>query len=206
MNRNMNGSAGFTLLEVLVGLALMAILSILLVTALRTGTGLWERRSAGLDGTELASAFRTLQSNLERALPIPECLEPNAPCVVAFDGGPTEMRFVVANPGRVGRLGNTIMRLSIERGEGGLFLSIAWALYDPKVNIRVESFNETLLLLEGVEEIRFDYFGEAPAEPFARAWHQEWQTRGTLPAVVRMSLRSEKFPAQAWSIRLLNAI
>lgn len=201
-----DSSAGFSLLEVLVGLALMATLSLILIAALRSGIGLWERRNSTTDSAELAAAFRALQSNLERALPIPECAGLGAACAVAFDGGETELRFVVANPGRVGRLGDTVMRLSVDRSGRKPFLAIAWAPYDSAIGIHVDVFNETLLLLGDMDEAAFEYFGDAIDDPSRREWQVAWEGRDVLPSAVRIKLRSRNASERVWTVRLVKGV
>ena len=193
--------AGFSLLELLVALALLAVLAVMLTGALQFGTNVWRHKEVRRDGADLVAAYRTLENNIERALPIPERIAGTNDAFMAFDGTVDEVRFVVANPGHIGRLGDTVLRLAIETRNGTQFLGISWAPYDPKIGLMVETFNETLILLPDVRSISLRYFGASSNDPVVR-WSDEWQRQATLPQLVGIDLEDAEERRRSWIFRL----
>jgi general secretion pathway protein J len=194
--------AGFTLLELLVALALLAALAVILLSALQFGTQVWQRGDPPTAGADLATAYDTLQDNLERALPIPERMEESNTTLMAFDGTADSVTLVVANPGRVGLLGDTVLRIALGAGEGDPFLAVSWAPYDPKRRLAIDAFNETLTLLPGVRAISFRYFGARDEDGAAPRWWDEWRDETRLPRLIAIDFETEDGRRRSWSFRL----
>jgi general secretion pathway protein J len=194
--------AGFTLLELLVALALLAALTVILMSALEFGTQVWRRGDQGAAAADLAVAYRTLQNNIERALPIPERVEQSNAAVMAFDGTADALTLVVANPGRVGLLGDTVLRLERNSGAGAPFLGISWAPYDPKQRLTIDTFNETLTLLADVRAVSFRYFGARDEDDGPPRWSDEWRSQSRLPRVIAIDLETADKHKWTWSFRL----
>jgi prepilin-type N-terminal cleavage/methylation domain-containing protein len=192
--------AGFTLLELLVALALLATLTVILMSALEFGTQVWRRDDKG--AADLAVAYRTLQNNIERALPIPERVEQSNAVVMAFDGTADALTLVVANPGRVGLLGDTVLRVERNDGDGAPFLAVSWAPYDPKQRLAIDAFNETLTLLPDVHAVSFRYFGARDQDGGPRRWSDAWRMQSRLPRVIAIDLETADGRQRTWSFRL----
>lgn len=192
--------AGFTLLELLVALALLAALTVILMSALEFGTQVWRRDDGA--AADLAVAYRTLQNNIERALPIPERVEQSNAAFMAFDGTADALTLVVANPGRVGLLGDTVLRLERNGGNGAAFLGILWAPYDPKQRLAIDAFNETLMLLPDVRAVSFRYFGTRDEDGGPPRWSDTWRAQSRLPRVITIDLETADGRKRTWSFRL----
>jgi general secretion pathway protein J len=201
-SRRRRRRAGFTLLELLVALALLAALILILTSALQFGTQVWRRDDQGAAAAELAVAYRTLQNNIERALPIPERVEQSNAVFMAFDGTADALTLVVANPGRVGLLGDTVLRLERNAGNGAPFLGISWAPYDPKTGLAIDTFNETLTLLPDVYAVSFRYFGARDEDGEPPRWSDEWRAQTRLPRVIAIDLETADGRKRTWSFRL----
>ena len=194
--------AGFTLLELLVALALLAALTVILMSALEFGTQVWRRDDQGAAAADLAVAYRTLQNNIERALPIPERVEQSNAAFMAFDGTADALTLVVANPGRVGLLGDTVLRLERNAGDGAPFLAVSWAPYDPKQRLAIDTFNETLTLLPDVRAVSFRYFGARDEDGGPPRWSDAWRAQSRLPRVIAVDLETTDGHKRSWSFRL----
>jgi len=194
--------AGFSLLELLVALALLATLTAILMSALQFGAQVWRRGDPAAQGADLAAAYRTLQNNIERALPIPERTEQASAALMAFDGTAEAVTFVVANPGRVGLLGDAVLRIALGGGNGAAFLGISWAPYDPKTRLAVEAFNETLTLLPGIEAVSLRYFGAKDEDPDGARWSGDWQRQTTLPRLIGIELQAADGRRRSWTFRV----
>lgn len=166
-------SAGFTLLELLVGLALMALLSGLLFAALRFGADSLARIDATaqvLEDRRIVAAF--LRHRLAQAEPLVETGETGAR--VAFDGAPGRLDLVSEMPPAAGG-GRHRLRLADTRD--GLRLS--WR--------PAESDGESRQRLLGVGGARFAYYGQRAGES-EPAWHDTWAGELALPRLVRLEL------------------
>lgn len=194
--------AGFTLLELLVALALLAALTLILMSALQFGTQVWRRDDRGATAADLAVAYRTLQNNIERALPIPERVEQSNAAFMAFDGREDALTLVVANPGRVGLLGDAVLRLERNGGNGAPVLAVSWAPYDPKTRLAIDTFNETLTLLPDVRAVSFRYFGTRDEDGEPPRWSDEWRTQTRLPRAIAIDLETTDERKRTWSFRL----
>lgn len=101
MKKAAQGEAGLTLIEILVAIALLSVLSVGILMALRVGTVAWQRTTDGLMlDRRIAAANNILQQELEGIFQAwAEFVDPTtrAPQVaVFFEGEPGSMRFVTA--------------------------------------------------------------------------------------------------------------
>jgi general secretion pathway protein J len=175
-------TAGFTLIEVLIGATVLAIMMTLLSSALFTMTRsarAGETRMEEIDSAQLVHTF--LRHQLENALPLTqrEDLEQH----VLFQGHPDRLRFVG--------------HLPIVEGGGLQFLELAAANDALMMRYRgawpdvpFESPNtewQRRVLLPDVHRIRWRYFGAPDDESVAR-WADEWLGHDRLPELVRAEL------------------
>jgi prepilin-type N-terminal cleavage/methylation domain-containing protein len=171
---------GFTLLELLVGVALMALLAALLFASLRFGAGSLARvdaTAAVAEERRIVAAF--LRQRLAGAEPLVERDATGAH--VAFDGTADRLRLVADMPPAVG---GGRHRLSLENTARGL--QIAWTpLLGPDAE-PVESGRRRL----AAGAARFAYYGRRAGAAEA-AWHQTWTGELALPRLVRLQLAGE---------------
>jgi general secretion pathway protein J len=93
------GSAGVTLLEVIVALTILSLIVVLLVTSLRVGVRAWEagERRAALQ-QEMRILTEIVTEALAAAVPFRGTLDGGLEKVVLFDGHSDEVRFVTTAP------------------------------------------------------------------------------------------------------------
>lgn len=176
---------GFTLIEVLVSLVLLALVLGLLSGVVGFARGTWEA-SARLDresGYDVAGNF--LRARLGEAIPMFEPTEAGA-VRVAFKGTGESLSFVAASPN--GPAGAGLYRFSLEgsAGAGGRkALLVKVAPYQPRETGDARA--ETHVLAENVKSVSFRYFGrkERRAAPI---WDDAWTRNDAVPDLVEMTI------------------
>lgn len=191
---------GFTLVEVVVSLALLALLILGAHTAIRTST---QAVVSGERLIERTNKLRVTQELLRRqisqalALPVEQRSGTNES--IFLEGGRDELTWVSAMPGYLGRGGPYVQRLTLERGPGGTSLVFRHAMlngWDPD-----EGFDEELAppvtLLEGIRNFRIEYKALDDSGRLGN-WQDDWDKPFQLPLLVRMRIEFERDTQQQW--------
>ena len=182
---------GFTLLELVVALALLAVMLSLLFGGLRLGTRVWnavEQRTVTLHDNQLAAHFILRQ--IEQARPVFLRDSSGAPAA-GFAGNPTALQFVAPLASRAGAGG--LYRLSLDvvnTGEQTRRLELSYTLFQTE---QWEAYGasdapRTVVLYQTLSEVEFSYFG-SPAPKTPARWLSTWQDPENLPRLVRLRLR-----------------
>jgi len=180
---------GFTLVEVLVSLVLLALVLALLSGALRFARGTWDA-AARLDeqaGFDRAESF--LRARLGEAMPLYE--HRTAGTVrVAFQGTGDALSFVAAAPN--GPVGAGLYRYALEAVSGAAagrrVLVVKVAPYQARQSeSAAEWVSERHELVRNLKSVAFRYFGrgELRAQP---AWHAAWTRTDAMPNLVEMTV------------------
>ncbi len=209
-------SAGFTLVEMLIALAMVSLIMVLLYAGLRVGGRTWDL----VDVTaERAGAVRLAHGFLLRTL------TQSRPVSLVFDGGTSQvfagdrerLEFAAPLSEHVGVPGIYVLRLAVEGDGAKRALVLTRWLIHPEIlegkaegvpewkplkedsqgdlggipldqDLAAGAFGRTLLL-EGVAEIVFSYFGvvTGDSEP---DWHKEWLEQPAPPALVRIHIKT----------------
>jgi prepilin-type N-terminal cleavage/methylation domain-containing protein len=188
------GEAGFTLIEVLVALALSALVSLILLNGIRLAT-------TGLDRqTRVAERLDTRQSldDLLRRTLGSAALVPRL-AGGTFNGGPSALEFLgIAEDGGPG-LYRIDLAIDAMRRDRPLILRRRLAM--PAGAPR----DATSIVATRVRDFRLAYFGADTASA-APSWHDSWQQLNVLPLMVRVTLDSEGDPPHPpLIVRLWNA-
>lgn len=190
MKRAAGRSRGFTLLETVVALTLLAVMLGMLFAGLRTGLRAWD---AGLARAERADhlllAVGFVRRELEAAFPW-RLKDPMA-VRLAFLGEGERVRFVSSRPAQLGAGGLAFVSFAFEPARGGerngrLVMRRAFAAANEADLASLEEA-QPFTLLEGVTAARFSYFG-APNDVTAPAWADAWQALQRMPSHVRVEL------------------
>lgn len=183
--------AGFTLIEVLVSLVLLALLLALLAGGLRYARSTWEA-TARLDEVAAADMAETfLRARLAEAMPLYE--QRRAGTVRAlFSGASDSMSFVAPAPN--GPAGAGLYRYTLEAARTGATqrtLVVNLAPHLPLLNdSALERPPERYELMRNVRSVTFRYFGRGDlrSEP---AWHTAWPRTDALPNLVEVVIARE---------------
>jgi general secretion pathway protein J len=183
--------AGFTLVELLVGLTLLGFLSLLMLTGFETTAGAWRRADArGTAGRELQSAQDLLRDRLSQAYPAVVDAEPGGH-TVDFSGGPDTIEFLAPLPARFGARIFVHYRLHFEGGT----LRLAWSMTGKPDQDSDEPAEATII--DDLSGIAISYFGlDDPADP--PHWHDSWRGRKALPPLIRIRLNQQAGETAAW--------
>lgn len=176
-------SHGFTLLEVLAAMVLLALLMLGVYAGIRTATHTVHAGTAAvqrLDAMRAAQQFMRRELSQARALPWARDTHGNA---VYFIGKPDSIRFVAPLPGYLGQLGPQLQTLELVRDGNSMRLQVTFARL-PADGSTPQPMAEPQILLRGIRAGSFAYLGTA-----AGAWQTDWPRMNRLPALVQVKLQ-----------------
>jgi len=183
-------AAGFTLLEILAALVLLALLLLGVYSGIasasrsvRSGTAAIERMD------QLRAAQQFLRRELAQSLAAPISRTDRGEPVY-FQGDAHEMRYVAPLPGYLGKLGPQLQQLQlVDDGAGGLRLELRLALLEADGG-PPQALGEPQVLFDHIRAGGFHYLG-TDADGSALPWAGEWTADRSLPQVVRIELQPQ---------------
>lgn len=193
------GDAGWTLLEMLVAMALLALTTALLTAAIsgaRTGFTALERRTSESRSVAVQTHLRHAISQMQpsRSAETPQ----TAPLI---DAAETSLGFVsgYSPAGQFG--GHYLVRLGLQARSDGL-----WDLLETRSLFRAATRPGTVAtvqrgitspLLPAIAGVRFQYFGQADVgEP--PAWSTGWTASNRLPQLVSVQITFPAGDRRSW--------
>ncbi len=183
-------SRGFTMLETVVALTLLAAMLGMLFGGLRTGLRSWD---AGLARAERADQLMLGSGFLRRELAAAFPWRLKDPMVVrlAFAGERDSVRFVSLRPASIDGGGLAFVSFAYEPAsagqEGGrLVMRRAFAAADATDFTPLEAA-EKFTLLDGITQARFEYFG-TDNDLAPPAWADKWEASQRMPSHVRLTI------------------
>jgi general secretion pathway protein J len=185
-------SAGFTLLELLVALALIGLMAVVLSGGLRFGARVWEASRQATEAVgEVAAVRAFLRRRIAAVQPLPFARQAG---VVggALDGAGDALQFVTLMPPHVGRGG--FHHVALAMAQGGRGLRLGWW---PLGGAPDGPGSGTRLLLRGAEAIEISYFG-ALRDGDAEAWRTDWPAGQGLPRLLGIKLRFPEGDPRFW--------
>lgn len=185
------GTAGFTLLETVVALTLLAVMLAMLFAGLRAGVRAWDAGSGRGDRADQALlAYAFIRKEITAAFPW-RFKDPLA-VRIAFKGERERLRFVSMRPADIGGGGLAFVSFELEPPRGGdkvgrLTMRRTLAASEHRDFGPVEEA-EKFTLLDGVSQARFEYFG-SENDTALPAWSDRWDSPQRLPSHVRLELK-----------------
>ncbi len=196
---------GFTLLELLIAMSLMAVLMVVLYGGLNTGMRSWQ---AGLDQTERVNEMRLvagfLRTQLRQSLTVYRN-DPDQGRVVFFEGDDTGLGWVSPMLSWLGLGGLYFVQVDWLDSDEGV-LRLRWQPYRPgdavTESLDEEAVEETVLLA-GVSDFAVEYFGspEPGADP---EWRNLWENPAERPLLIRLSIAKAERPWPTLTVTLTN--
>ncbi len=191
-------AGGFTLVELIIALLLMAGIASILFGSLSLAARSWDGGEAKVGQVaDMRAAQTYLRAQI--AAQYPQRLWKAVELPLLFAGERDEMRYAAALPERVAEGGVFYFRLAVVRtGERSQLVQERMipdltALQEPEFRDAERS-----VLSENIEELRIGYFGRDPGANAADAptWRDRWDDRQRLPLLVRVDVKPLK--GDAW--------
>ena len=183
--------AGFSVLELLVSLALLALILTALPTTLQMGKRAWSTAEA-LDRSATVAVVATfVRERVAQAMPVQQRGDGGA-SAVAFNGRGDGLSFVA--PALDGPTGQGLFVFEIAltaaaHGHGRLVLR--WRPYSPGADGGKAPAADERSLIEDVTAFGVRYFGSSPSGG-GRDWFDSWQGRNALPELVEVRLETSR--------------
>lgn len=196
-------SRGFTLIELVVALTLLALMSTVLFGALGFAGRSWEGGEAKAEqvgSMRLAEGF--LRSQLESAHPLR--MRKMAQFPLLFNGTETEIRYAAPLPSRISGGGIWYYRLAVQEEAEKSRLVLERVVPDLDAGALPE-FGEAdrSILAEDIKSLRVGYYGRdvGAAQATAPTWRDRWDDPNRMPLMIRI----EVVPARAapWPVLLV---
>jgi len=192
--------AGFTLLELLVALTLLGLVMAVVFGELRFTARAWDSADArAARNAELLGVHGFLRQRFEQ-LYVPQQIRTAdaADGPPAFDGSGHTLTFLATMPANVSQGGYYRIELSLEPGEDGEDLLVAWRPFDAdEINTVANGPDNSRVLLRGVREISFAYYG-ATSDNVAPQWWDIWPARDAAPSLIRMDVAFADGDPRVW--------
>jgi general secretion pathway protein J len=183
----MKRAAGFTLLEVLGALMLMALLLLGVYSGVRSATHTVQAGTLKIEQLdEVRSAQMFLRRELEQAMTQAIAHDDNNNNIY-FIGSSDEMKFVAPLPGYLGMSGPQIVDIKlVSAGDKGKQLVASLAVLPPDGS-KPKPLGDPQVLLDGIVDGGFSYRGlDQQGKPMD--WQSDWKYTGNVPNVVKVKL------------------
>ncbi len=176
---------GFTLLEVVVGAALAAMLGVMLLGGLRLGGRIMESAAERTTvATQLSATLGFLRSQIGQAQPVLHGEKGKE--TVVFDGRSDGVDFVTVSPLHISGQGFQLFSVRSASGPSAGRLIARW---QPFSRIAAEAVSSVTahecVLLDEIASAEFSYLGKLGGVP---TWQPRWQGRDGLPSLLRIRL------------------
>ena len=187
---------GFTLLELIIALVLMALLSGVLfgsISLAGRSTDAGEAKAGAAASMRLAQQF--LRTNLEAQHPLRMRKMLDWPLL--FTGAGDELRYAARLPARVAGGGIWYYRLAVKSDDPRSPLVLERTIPDLAADALPDFANaERSVLAEGIASLKIGYFGRAAdaAPSVAPSWRDQWNDTQRLPLLIRIDVVPKSGP------------
>ncbi len=179
----------------MVALALVALMTVVLTGGIRFGARVWEASRVQTDAAnEVLAIRRFLRERALAARPVRAIGDGAEDQAASFSGDAAAMRLVTLMPAYVARGGLYHFEIAAATVGEDAGIAVKWWPYGgeetgPGAGRR--------LLLEGAEDIRVSYFGDAE-DSGAMAWHDAWRGGRDLPRLVSIKVVFPSGDPRVW--------
>jgi general secretion pathway protein J len=198
--------AGFTLIELVVAMALLATMMLLLYGGLNFALRGWDAGDAnGRRTADRRIGENFLRREISELFPM-RWKEPNV-VKFAFEGEKDRLRFVSSRPAGISQGGLSLVGLAVEQ-ESGASRRRNLVMHRAMPDDEAKSFApldaaEGTVLIAGVDSIAFEYFGsENDFNP--PQWGDTWKWSYRVPEIIRLRIRTDDGTAQPEMIVRIN--
>jgi general secretion pathway protein J len=196
-----DGEAGFTLVELLVALALFSLLCSLLFGNVRFGMKAWQYGAVHAEQVDhILIVQNLLRRILEEAYPLFVANDPTHPHV-DFDGNEKSLGFFSAAPIAAGAAGRYRFVVAVDRRDAQT--NLVMTSRPELADAQDPSLVRRTALVTDVEQVEFSYFGVVPPDR-AALWHSVWADQSTMPQLVRIRARFHPGDPRLWPDLLVS--
>ena len=190
------GEAGFTLLEVLVGLALLGMLTGLAYGTVKFAAVSWRRASAQReDQADRMAVSSLLQRSISQSYPA-FVTRDSSDRRVAFEGLPRSMAMIAPLPAAIEEGVMARERFYVAAEGVSNALMFAWTL-DLPASGGGELRPRVMRLAGLIRTVKIEYFGP-PDATHSPIWQDSWLERSRLPDLVRVRVWRINTVGRAW--------
>jgi general secretion pathway protein J len=190
-----DGEAGFTLVELLVALALFSLLCSLLFGNVRFGMKAWQSGAAHAEQIDHTMVVQGLfRRMIEEAYPLFITDDPTHPHI-DFNGREKSLEFISFAPTAAGLGARYRFIVTTDQRDARTDLVM---ISRRELAIAADSSTSTRTdLLTDVEGVEFSYFGMASSDQ-AALWHTSWLQQSAMPQLVRIRARLHPGDPRPW--------
>jgi len=189
--------AGFTLVEILVVVALIGLLSSLIFGGIGFGAKAWTRvERRAIEGADIGAVQGVLRRTIAAAFPAFASSDPTDGSI-AFDGEGASLALVAPLPVAIEAGVLARQRFFVAQNGRAQALYMGWRLDLPSADDGAPLAENTVLLLDHVQSARFDYFGP-PDDMHDPIWQEAWTGRPSLPQMVRIRIERDDSRLPPW--------
>jgi general secretion pathway protein J len=181
---------GFTLVELLIVLAITGMLTVLMVSGFRSVNGMWRRMTTYNETAARSDALRNFLSELLSQCYPAVVMGEDGQQTLAFSGEPSEIRFLAPLPERFGAADIVQYRLRLTADRG---LVLAWRFDRAYADDASFGYWTELSVVAAPLQGKLLYFG-SPGEHDAGGWQTSWHRRDALPKLIELRLSGMQEP------------
>jgi general secretion pathway protein J len=194
-------SAGFTLIEILISVTLLAVLMVMAMAALQTSVRAVRSGEALVSRTDsMRIAQEFLRRQISQAMPLPFERMEDLGVNFVFEADGQSLRFVSPMPGHLARGGPHVQTLTLARDRDGMRLEFQHSLlngYDPE---QIDSAEQRppVVVLDDFDNARFEFRGLDENGELTE-WSESWEDPQLMPLVVRLLVDFPEDSPQRWA-------
>jgi general secretion pathway protein J len=180
------GQRGFTLLELVIAIALLSMIVLIIAGAMRLG---FRSTESGQKKIEALERFRTslniIESQVQSAFSIRQTGLKLDESFTQFKGDRSSMQFRSTYSLLGGSRGPVLMVYAVREESGGMK-----ALFGTESSVAAPDSAKEVRLVEKAGDIYFEYFVIGPTDEKGK-WSFEWTSKDTIPDKVRLNIERD---------------